>query len=211
MGLLDIDHIAVAARTLEEGVAYVEAALGARMTGGGKHARMGTHNKLLRLGDDLYLEVIAVDPQSPAPASPRWFALDQPQTWERLQTPTVWTWVVRATSPLDLFLSDRGFTGEVQTISRDALSWQMLLPSDGSMQADGAWPTLMRWPPGVHPLNSLAESGCTWKRLIVMHPRAGELAAALGPMLADGRIQFVHAPQKSLRLVVDTPAGERVL
>lgn len=120
--LLELDHITVAARTLEEGVAHVEDALGVRLSGGGKHRQMGTHNKLLRLGDDLFLEVIAVDPEAPAPANPRWFALGQPETWERLHKPAVWTWVVRTASPLTQFTSDRGFAGDIQTISRDALS-----------------------------------------------------------------------------------------
>ena len=31
---------------------------------GGKHVAMGTHNSLLRLGDGVYLEVIAIDPDN---------------------------------------------------------------------------------------------------------------------------------------------------
>ena len=46
-----------------------------RWRAGGKHAHMGTHNRLLSLGD-LYLEVIAPDPEAPRPAWPRWFDLD---------------------------------------------------------------------------------------------------------------------------------------
>ena len=56
----DLDHLAVVARTLEEGCAYVEAVLGAEMSAGGKHVEMGTHNKLLSLGPHVYLEVIVV-------------------------------------------------------------------------------------------------------------------------------------------------------
>jgi len=208
---LEMDHIMVAARTLEEGVAYVEDALGVRLSGGGKHRQMGTHNKLLRLGDDLYLEVIAVDPEAPPPAGERWFALSHPQTWERLQRPVVWTWVVRTASPLALFAADKGFAGDIQTIRRDALHWQMVLANDGSMQADGAWPTLIQWPPGIHPVASLAKSGCTCRRLEVMHPRAGPFADELGALLEDERVHFIEAPSKSLRLVVQTPLGERIL
>src|SRR5690606_1679690 len=61
---------------------------------GGEHPRMATHNRLLRLGDTLYLEVIAPNPAAPAPGRPRWFGLDGlgPQS-----PPSLATWVVRCT------------------------------------------------------------------------------------------------------------------
>ena len=57
-----LDHLVVAAATLEQGEDYIESRLGARPLRGGKHVAMGTHNSLLRLGEKTYLEVIAVDP-----------------------------------------------------------------------------------------------------------------------------------------------------
>lgn len=72
---MKLDHLAVSARALDEGVAHVEAALGVRLAGGGKHPYMATHNRLLGLGD-IYLEVIAPDPEAQAPNWPRWFDLD---------------------------------------------------------------------------------------------------------------------------------------
>ena len=75
MQLLAFDHIAVSAETLGEGVAYVEDALGVRLAAIGHHPHMATHNRLLGLGD-LYLEVIAADPDAPQPDWPRWFDLD---------------------------------------------------------------------------------------------------------------------------------------
>ena len=84
------DHLVIAARSLDEGTAYVEAVLGVKLSPGGQHGHMGTHNRLLSLGPLEYLEVIAVEPGAPAPptgsgrsirtpASPaenaRWFVL----------------------------------------------------------------------------------------------------------------------------------------
>ena len=51
---LALDHLAVVCRTIEEGTAYVEAVLGAKMSPGGQHGEMGTHNTLLSLGPDAY-------------------------------------------------------------------------------------------------------------------------------------------------------------
>lgn len=74
--MLALDHITVSARSLAEGVAAVELALGVRAPVGGTHPSMGTHNHLLRLGPSLFLEIIAINPEAPAPARPRWFGLD---------------------------------------------------------------------------------------------------------------------------------------
>src|SRR4051812_37960102 len=74
----ELDHLVVAARTLDEGAAWVEERLGVRPLPGGAHALMGTHNALLSLGPGMFLEVLAIDPAAPRPARPRWFSLDTP-------------------------------------------------------------------------------------------------------------------------------------
>ena len=74
--MIQPDHLAVVAETLEAGVAHVEAALGVSMQPGGQHGFMGTHNRLMGLGPGFYLEVIAIDPAAARPPYPRWFNLD---------------------------------------------------------------------------------------------------------------------------------------
>src|SRR5437868_3297281 len=46
-----LDHIAVTAPDLDRGAAYVSDILGVAPAGGGEHALMATHNRLLRLAD----------------------------------------------------------------------------------------------------------------------------------------------------------------
>lgn len=96
-----VDHLVVAARTLEEGSRYVSSALGVALEPGGKHESMGTHNCLVRLSDTSYLEVIAIDPDASPPSVPRWFALDDPRMQRRLgRHPALVTWVVQAGNAL---------------------------------------------------------------------------------------------------------------
>ena len=72
----EIDHLVFAAPTLAQGIEYIADLTGVTPRPGGKHAGMGTHNALVKLGERLYLEIIAIDPDAPKPARPRWFDLD---------------------------------------------------------------------------------------------------------------------------------------
>jgi len=87
-----IDHLTVTAPSLEIGAAFVHDVLGVSPQAGGEHPHMGTHNLLLRLGDTLFLEVIAPNPYAPAPTRPRWFGLD---TLDSSSPPLLSAWVVR--------------------------------------------------------------------------------------------------------------------
>ena len=64
-----IDHVVLAAATLEAGIAHVEALTGVAPVFGGRHEGNGTHNALLSLGAPSYLEVLAPDPEQNAPSA----------------------------------------------------------------------------------------------------------------------------------------------
>ncbi|WP_422388640.1 VOC family protein [Bradyrhizobium symbiodeficiens] len=74
--MLKLDHITVIAPSLAEGVLHVRNCLDLDVPFGQRHAYMGTHNHLLQLGDTVYLEIVALDPEADAPGRPRWFGLD---------------------------------------------------------------------------------------------------------------------------------------
>ncbi len=70
-----IDHLSVTASTLAAGIDDDVQALGVTPLAGGAHARMGTHNCLLKLGENMFLAVIAVNPAQPATGAARLIAL----------------------------------------------------------------------------------------------------------------------------------------
>ncbi len=93
--MLRLDHIVVASLTLEEGVAHVERCLRVIVPRGGEHPLMGTHNHLMRLGEEIYLEIISPNPEV-HPQRPRWFGLDGSELLSQLrESPRLITWVAR--------------------------------------------------------------------------------------------------------------------
>jgi len=73
-----IDHLVIGADNLEQGISFVRERLGIDIPYGGVHPQMGTHNHLVQLGNDIFLEVIAINPDMEPPNAPRWFGLDDP-------------------------------------------------------------------------------------------------------------------------------------
>jgi len=200
---MELDHLAVCCTELDEGVAWVEAALGVSLQPGGQHARFGTHNRLLGLGEGLYLEVIAPDPTAPVPPHPRWFDLDH------AGAPRLSNWIVRV-DDLDLALRTAPqVVGEALALSRGDLAWRIAVPPDGSLPFGGAYPTLIGWQSGVHPSRRLTDQGVRLTGLTVQHPQVEAVVGQLGS-LTDPRLRFVAGPLH-LRAVFLTPDGEKVL
>lgn len=203
-----IDHITVTAPTLESGVAFVEAKLGASPLPGGKHPRMGTHNRLLKLGDTLFLEVIAPDPEAVAPQRPRWFELDAmtPDTPPRLAM-----WVARTVDIRANHAASPEPLGEIEPMSRGALDWQITIPADGSLPFDGCAPALIQWQAHPHPASGMPDSGCTLAHLELFHPESERLSRLLARIGFEGKASVIRADKPSLRAHVQTPRGMRLL
>ncbi len=202
---LTLDHLVVAAPTLEAGVTWAEAQLGVRMAGGGAHPHVATHNRLLRLGD-CYLEVIARDPTQNATRT-RWFGLDDAQ-WspDASTTPRLITWVVR-TNDLDAALRLPVAQGVAREASRESLRWRIGVPDDGAPSEGGAFPTFIEWPDGFGPARNMPDSGCSLETLTIRHPHADAIAAALANGLDDPRIRFEQADACALTARIATPSG----
>lgn len=204
MSAAAIDHLVVAARTLSEGTAWLEERLGVSLSPGGEHPLFGTHNRLLSLGTG-YLEVIAVNPDAPAPARPRWFGLDTPEVQERLQAgPRLLHWVARTlAAPLPM-------QGELLALTRGRFAWTLTVPEDGSLPLGGVLPSLIDWHT-EQPARSLPVVGASLLGLTLLTPQPDELRAALEALQLSALVRVEAAPQPGLQAAVQTPSGPALL
>ena len=169
-----LDHLVIAAKTLDEGAAWVERQLGVAPVAGGKHPTMGTHNRLLFIGPGRFLEVIAVDPEAKDPGRPRWFDLDDPAMRARIgKSPALIHWVERS-EDLDAALRDYSEKVEVLSLERGPYRWRIAVPRDGRRPGGGTLPTLIQWEGGLHPAGALPDTGV---RLAAFAHEGGHLSA----------------------------------
>jgi hypothetical protein len=204
--MLKIDHLAIACTSLTEGVAALEQALSLTLSPGGEHPHMGTHNRLLSLGPDEYLEVIAINPDAPGPDQPRWFDLDNFNGAPRL---TNW---ICGTTDLDaaVFSAPRG-TGKPWDLARGDLAWRMAIPKDGKLPFQNGFPALIQWKGSAHPAPRLMDQGIRLRHLTIAHPQAAELTAALAGMISDPRIEIIQADAFAMSATLDTPGGTKTI
>jgi hypothetical protein len=206
--MAEIDHIVIGARTLEEGAAYVEAHLGVRPGPGGTHDGVGTHNLLLGLGKERYLEVIAPDPGQPEPPHPRPFDLDDPGMRLALDAgPRLIAWVAR-TPVLDAVVTRLGthHAGEIRAMRRGKLSWRMALPPQ-RQDMDNLIPALIQWDDGRGAAPKLAESHLRLTALEGEHPELDALRAALAQRGLDEAIRLRRSPHPRLLARFTRPDG----
>lgn len=203
--MLELDHFAVAGETLDQAVAYVEAVLGVPMGPGGRHERYGTHNRLLGLDPALYIEVIAIDPQAPAPPDARWFGLDDFRGPARVDK-----WICRVPD-MDAALQALPMAGRKVALARGDLRWTMAVPADGRLPFDGMFPALIEWHTDNLPGQRLAAQGRSLRELTICHPQAAELQALLEPLLNTPLVRFEAADTPGMQAHMDTDRGPVVL
>ena len=215
-----IDHLVVAAASLQQGVEWCEATLGITPGPGGEHPLMGTHNRLFSITTpdypNAYFEIIAIHSGAPC-ARPtgtrRWFDLDSPDLQEKIAHygPRLVHFVASSANAaasaaaLSRLALDRG---ELLAASRSTpqglLSWKITVRPDGQRLFYGALPTLIEWG-GIHPSQAMAPSGVTLQSLQAHHPRPDELRNAYAVLGLAGVEVSAGAPD--LIATLQTPKG----
>lgn len=215
-----VDHLVVAASTLDEGVAWCERTLGITPGPGGEHPLMGTHNRLVSMATaqypTAYLEIIAIDSGAACAriqGEKRWFDLENEALQLSLKQngPQLAHFVASTphATPAIESLANLGIDrGELLAASRmtanGLLSWKITVRSDGQRLMHGTLPTLIEWG-DVHPTQNMPASGVTLQSLTASQPQTDALAAAYQAIGLEGVGLAKGAP--NLVAVLQTPLG----
>jgi hypothetical protein len=171
-----IDHLVVAIRSLDEGVAAFEKMAGVKPVAGGQHPGRGTENALVSLGNGTYLEIIA--PQKGATLGPQ----DRPMRDLAGLTVIAWAVSVADVQEARARLEKAGAVpsptnpGSRVTPSGATLEWStfgLLSP-----EVDVA-PFFIHWGAATKHPSTTSPRGCTLSRLEIHDPAAASLSRAL--------------------------------
>jgi Glyoxalase-like domain len=230
-----VDHLVVAARTLQEGVAWCEATLSITPGAGGEHPLFGTHNRLFRIATvnypRAYFEIIAINSEATramnTPANgqkssqnKRWFDLDSPALQEAIKSsPRLVHFVAntsdvsKACAALQALGIDRGSAVQASRMTvAGLLQWQITVRPDGQRLFNGGLPTLIQWGApdeapsvAVHPANGMQDSGVSLLSMQMATPQATELQAAHQAIGLQGI--SVEAGEPNFIAKLQTPKG----
>ena len=142
-----LDHIVFGARSLEEGTNFIEKKLDIKLSEVGYHDFMGTHNRVVKVDKDVYLEVIAIDPSSKSPNENRWFNLDNPILQKKLEYSPQMIGYVIETKDKEIL---KHFCAPIKA-SRGNYKWNFAMPSlesnflNKELIENGIIPSLINW------------------------------------------------------------------
>jgi len=206
-----IDHIVIGASNLISGTKILETKLYTKFSSGGEHQIMGTHNNLLKLKSDIYLEVIANNPIVDKPSRKRWFSLDDANTKEKIKfSPKLLCWVLEVDNLEDTVKQCGYNPGEVLQLSRDDLTWKITVPSDGKLLENGVLPILIEWSDNQHPSIKLTNSKVSINKLSLFHPEPFKIKNIISNLIDSDLIRVSEGFPK-IELILTTPKGTVVI
>ena len=206
-----IDHVVIGATNLIAGTNYLETKLKTKLSPGGEHKVMSTHNKLLKLQSNMYLELIANNPHANTPFRPRWFSLDESNIKEKIKnTPRALCWVLEVNNLEDTVKQCGYNPGEILQLSRDDLKWKVTIPSDGKLIDNGVLPIIIEWPNNQHPSNKLNNSNISINKLNLFHPEPNKIQKIISNLIDLDLINISEGLPK-MELVLKTRIGKVVI
>lgn len=199
-----IDHIAYAVPDLAEASLTLAKLLGCEVITGGRHLNNGTHNALINLGNDIYLELLAIDTENGEITAPRWMGVDL------LTKPRVTRWALKSDDlksdlqALSHYSAELGnsFEGSRKKQDGSLLKWHMALPAP-TPEIEIA-PFAVDWKDSIHPTVSLPNE-CELLSIELSHPSPELFISLFSAMDIDQKIS--QGPEIQIKLKISSPNG----
>ncbi len=198
------DHFLVGCDFLENGIQFIKDKTGIEAVRGGKHPGVGTHNALISLGKNVYLEIIAPDPDAPALVSRYAFLRD-------LSSPQLFYWAA-GTHDIEKLEADykkAGYTtGGVSPGSRRRtdgilLQWKTLFIET---EFSDLVPFFIQWDSNsLHPSTD-APAGCTVEHFEIQTAQKEKVQKIFKGLQLNVPVEA--GEKNRLVLILQTPKGK---
>ncbi len=202
-----LDHIVLAANTLEEGTSYIEKKLQVKLSDVGYHNDMGTHNRVVKISKSVYLEVISIDPNSRHLRSKRWFNLDSLKLQSQLrQSPRVIGYVIENKDTKILKYYEPFFKA-----SRGKYKWQFAMPSTNvgisidQSHLNGIIPNLINWK-SEKPINKMQDNHLNLEKIqVILTEKQSPFKSFINSLGAIEKLTFSIIEKKNKSCIEDCP------
>lgn len=204
---LRLDHLMWGASSLERGIEVAEQLFKVKAAPGGSHQGLGTRNALLSLGDEIYLEIIAPDPEQQVSST---FV----SNLRSLPEPGLVTFAVGsgslATAAARAQQAGLDVLGPQQTQRRtlagDLLNWELLYFT--GHEHGGLMPFAIDWLDTPSPARSAPPAG-RFRSMQIHAPDAEQLAARFAQLQID--VDVAVAEQAAISATIATADGNITL
>ena len=207
-GMLVLDHLTLIAPTLAEGVEHVNECLGIEVPFGTRHTYMGTHNHRLQLGENVYLEVVALDPDGVDPPRARWFGVDDPnqvrKDWDQKRRLKGW---VAATDSIDASVRQCPEFGEVVPLPFNDPSFAFAIPLDGSLPMGGLLPSLIDHRRDPTQMSDIPDLGARLVSFTLLHPHPEPVRSLYEELKVNGPPRVCASPTFRYEAEIRTAKG----
>jgi len=200
-----IDHIVYAVPDLEKAINEFEKLSGVRPVFGGYHTTKGTKNAIVNLGNECYLEILAIDEENTTVKPPRWMGVDL------VKTPQITRWSLKSnqlqqdSDILQKYKSEMGIIqgGQRKTGMGDTLTWEMILPL--GTPAVELVPFMTDWQhSAVHPTLHLPQE-CELVALSFTHPNPNKIQKIFSKLNID--IMVEQGEKAMIKAKIKSPKG----
>lgn len=211
--MLKLDHLTVIAPTLSEGVSHVRDCLGLEVPFGSRHDYMGTHNHRLQLGDSVYLEIVALDPNGRDPGRARWFGVDNYQ-----QIKADWAegrrlrgWVANTEALGEILRTHGAIFGDKVPLPAESPTFDFTIPTDGSLPLDGAAPSIIDHRGDSSYIATIPDLGARLLSFTLEHPDPFTIQRLYADLAIERAPKVVQGPKLRYRAVIETRTGTKEL
>ena len=205
IGNRTIDHIVYCVHDLDQAILDFKSLLGVSPIFGGYHTTQGTKNALLNLGNQCYLELLAIDLSNESVKGDRWMGIDM------LSQPQITRWALKSVdleSDSEIINRYNPSMGRIEGGSRktsngDTLKWGIAMPL-ASPEIE-VIPFMTDWSEsGIHPTDSL-EDMCRVIDISLGHSEPARIEAILKQLSVD--MDVTQSKNASIKIKIECPKG----